>query len=211
MNTGTRSRCGVLKTTLTAGVIFIVSVLFGNFATQYIPHKLLIPLLKFSIAIVGVVWFFSLTVYNKLSDITELSGLDFRQHRNIEIEIRARLHGFWLRAIYLGLLALIMYSPSILSEANITTPNWLIGLAFGALALAFFSLRPLWVELEEIRELKSYVKEIERCEKEKTEKLKKLNESLKTEWQPDPSLDGFRDVQMFDTTPVEPKENKVGN
>lgn len=209
MNNGTRSRCGVLKTTLMAGAIFMAAVLFGNLATQYLPHNLLIPLLKFSIAIVGVVWFFSLTVYNKLSDITELSGLDFRQHRNIEIEIRARLHGFWLRAIYLGLLALTMYTPSILKEASITIPNWLIGLAFGALALAFFSLKPLWVELEEIRELKSYVKEIERCEKEKTEQLKKLNEGLKTEWQPDSSLDGFRNVPRLDTAPVEPQENKV--
>jgi hypothetical protein len=133
-----------------------------------------------------------------LSDVTDLSGLDYHQHRNIEVEIRARLQWFWLRAIFLGLLALIMYVPTILNNAKLNIPVWVIEIAFGALALALFSLRRLWVELEEIRELKSYVKEIERREKERTDQVKILKDGFKDEWKSDPHLDGFRNKPSSD-------------
>jgi len=192
MSRAVNTRQSVLRTTLTGAAIFVAFAVGGYFVNRYVPQAVITSLLKFAIGIIGVAWFFSLTVYNKLSDVTDLSGLDFRQHRNVEVEIRMRLHWFWLRAIFLGLLALIMYVPTILTEAKLVTPNWVLEAAFGALALALFSLRCLWAELEEIRELRSYVKEIERREKERTDQVKILKEGLKDEWKSDSLLDGFR-------------------
>ena len=192
MSRVTTSRPSVLRTALTGVVVFAAAATSGYFASRYTAQGVLVPLLKYTICIIGGAWFFSLTVYNKLSDVTDISGLDFRQHRNIETEISARLHWFWLRAIFLGLLALAIFVPTILSEAKLTIPDWVIAAAFGALALALFSLRRLWGELDEIRELKSYVKEIERREKERADQVKTLKESGKDEWQPDPHLNGFR-------------------
>lgn len=185
-------RRSVLFTAIAGGSIFFLMSMGGYFSAPYIPAAVTISLLKFSIAIIGIVWFFSLAVYNKLSDITDLLGLDYHQHRNIESEIRSRLHWFWIRAIFLGLLAILIYTPSIVREAGFSVPSWLIAIAFGSLGLAFYSLKPLWGELEEIREFKSYVKEIERREKERTEQIKTMKDGLKTEWQIDQNLDGFR-------------------
>lgn len=199
MSRVTAARPGVLRTTLTGILVFAAAAVSGYFASRYTAQAVLVPLLKYTIGIIGVAWFFSLTVYNKLSDVTDISGLNFRQHRNIEIEISARLHWFWLRAIFLGLLALAIFVPTILSEAKLTIPDWVIAAAFGALALALFSLRRLWGELDEIRELKSYVKEIERREKERADQVKALKESGKDEWKPDPRLDGFRNNPQNDT------------
>ena len=104
-----------------------------------------------------------------------------------------RLPWFWLRAIFLGFLALAMYFPTILNDAKYYIPNLAIGLACGAFALTIFSLRGLWRELEEIRELKSYVKEIERRENERANHLKNLKDGH-DDWKTDPLLNGYRDT-----------------
>lgn len=192
MSRATGSRPKLLHATLLALLLFIAAFSGGYYASLHIPHEVIAPLLKYAIGIIGVVWFISLTVYNKLSEVTDISGLDYHQHRNVESEIRARLQWFWLRAIFLGLLALTMYAPTILAEAKFPIPDWVVGIASGALALALFSLRRLWKELEEIRELKSYVKEIERREKERIDQIKSLKEGQE-EWKPDPLLNGFRE------------------
>ena len=192
MSQAPTKRHSVIRTTLIGSVLCVGLGVAGYFSERYVPYLVLISLLKYFIGIIGVVWVFSLTVYNKLSDVTDISGLDYRQHRNIEGEIRARLHWFWLRAIFLGLLALGMYVPTILDEAKLHIPAWVFSAAFAALALALFALRRLWGELEEIRELKSYVKEIERREKERADQVKALKDAHKGKWESDPKLDGFR-------------------
>jgi hypothetical protein len=159
---------------------------------RYLPEEITIKLLKYSIGILGIVWAFSMLVYNKLWDVTDLPGLDYKQHRNIEVEIRSRLQWFWLRAFFIGVLALIMSIPAIVAEAKFIVPQLIIHSAFCAFALALFSLRRLWVELEEIRDLKSHIKELERREKEREEQVKILKEGLKEGWSNDQKLDGFR-------------------
>jgi hypothetical protein len=183
---------GIVRSVLVAGATFAAGAAGGYLASRHLPHALLAPLLKYAIGVIGVVWLFSLTVHNKLSDVTEMSGLDFRQHRHIETEIRQRLRWFWLRAIGLGGLAVCLYVPTLLAEAQLPVSDGVLGLAFGALVLALFSLRRLWAELEEIRELKSYVKEIERREKARADVVDTLKDGLPGEWRPDPTLDGFR-------------------
>jgi hypothetical protein len=149
-------------------------------------------LMKYAIGLVGVVWLFSLNVYNKLSDVTDLAGIDYKQHRNLEIEVQSRLQWFWVRAFVLALLALAMYTPSILAEAKQPIQDWVFGFSSGALALAIFSLRRLLSEMEEIRELRSHVKELERREKERVEVLNNLKADAKVAWLPDERLEGFR-------------------
>jgi hypothetical protein len=198
MNHTASHKPGVLRATLTAIAIFVVFTIGGHFSNRYIPHAVLVPLLKYAIGIVGAVWVVSLNVYNKLFDVTDMSGLDFRQHRNIEIEISTRLHWFWLRTIFLGILALTMYAPTILDEARVTISgsDWVIGAACGALALALFSLRRLWSELEEIRGLRSYVKEIERREEERINQINSIKDGHEDGWKADPHLDGFRTIDQ---------------
>lgn len=187
-----RLRHSLVKTTAYAALVCALAVGCSAIAIRYLQTAITIQLLKYSIGIIGIVWAFSMLAYNKLWDVTDLPGLDFRQHRNIEIEVRSSLQWFWLRAIFLGILGLIMSVPAIIFEAKIALPNWVIRCAFVAFALALFSLRRLWDELEEIRELKSRIKEIERMEKERAEQIKSLKESLKDGWSQDSQLDGFR-------------------
>lgn len=189
LNTKSRS---LLFTLIIASILCVASMALGYYLEKHIPKAVLIPTLKFFIGIIGVVWLFSLNVYNKLSDVTDFAGLDYRQHRNIEFEIKNRLSVFWLRAIFLGLLGFCMYIPTILNEAKLPIAAWVFGISIAALSLAFLMLQKLLAELEEIRELKSYIKEIERREKERSEQVKTLKESLKDAWVSDSNLDGFR-------------------
>lgn len=182
----------LINTALYAVLVCGIAIGSSYIATLYLPTIFIVKLLKFLIGIIAIVWAFSMLVYNKLWDITDLPGLDYRQHRNIEIEVRSRLYWFWLRAIFLGLLTIIMYVPSIIHEAEYCLPYWIIRAAFVAFGLALFSLRHLWVELEEIRELKSHVKELERQEKERLDQLKLLKDGAEDNWSQDPNLDGFR-------------------
>jgi len=186
------SHQSLLKTTAYAALVCMLAVGCSEIAIRYLQTAITIQLLKYSIGIIGIVWAFSMLAYNKLWDVTDLPGLDFRQHRNIEIEVRSSLQWFWLRAIFLGILGLIMSVPAIVFEAKIALPDWIIQAAFVAFALALFSLRRLWDELEEIRELKSRIKEIERMEKDRAEQVKSLKEGLKDGWSQDSQLEGFR-------------------
>jgi hypothetical protein len=53
--------------------------------------------------------------------------------------------------------------------------------------LSVFMLRRVWLELEDIRELRSEVKEIERREKKRTEQVQALKDGAKN-WEDDPRL-----------------------
>lgn len=185
-------RHNLVKTTCYAMLACTLAIGCSYISVRYLPEEITIKLLKYSIGILAIVWAFSMLVYNKLWDVTDLPGIDYKQHRNIEVEIRSRLQWFWLRAFFLGALAVMMAVPAIVSEANYVVPKIVIHIAFCAFALALFSLRMLWAELEEIRELKSHVKEIERREKERAEQVKLMKEGLKEGWSTDPKLDGYR-------------------
>jgi len=183
---------GIARTIFLAFFVVGIAAWGGIALSKYIQLELLAALLKYSTAVVGVIWLFSVTVYNKLSDITDISGLDYEQHRQIEVEVRGRLHWFWFRALVLGILALGIYLPAIAVEIKISLTSSMIAIGFSSLALSLFSLRRIWRELEDIRQLRSYIKEIERREKERTDQIKELKEGSKTEWKPDNALDGFR-------------------
>lgn len=187
-------RPSVMNTTLIGGVLAVCAGVGGYALAGYIIPALFAGLLKYAIGIVGIVWLFSLNVYNKLSDSTDLGGLDYRQHRHLEAEIRVRLNWFWMRALFLAIISFLLYAPSILSDAKLPIPPWVFGAACAALSLALFSLRRLWNELEEIRELKSHIKELERREAERANQVKALKDGAKNPWEPDARLDGFRNT-----------------
>lgn len=192
MSAKPRPKHSVFRTAFCGGLFVATLAVAGYYASQHVAGSILVGLMKYAIGLVGVVWLFSLNVYNKLSDVTDLAGIDYKQHRNLEIEVQARLQWFWIRAFFLAVVALAMYLPSILTDAKQPVPAWVFGLASGALALAAFSLRRLLSEMEEIRELRSHVKELERREKERAELVKSLRDDAKGAWSPDERLDGFR-------------------
>ena len=188
-----RKRSGVLRVTLIGGLVTFAAVGIGYWIGTKFAAAMLASVLKYLLGVVAIVWAFSLAVYHKLSDVTDIPGLDYLQHRNLENEIRSRLHWYYFRLLFLGLLALVIAFPSILVEAKVPVPIWLFGLAFGAVGLLGLSLARLWNELEEIRGLKSYVKELERREQLRDAQVSELKDGRKAGWEPDPKLDGFRE------------------
>lgn len=198
MNGRPARRPHLISTALVGAVLAGCAGAAGYYGSSYVAPALFAGVLKYAIGIVGVVWLFSLTVYNKLSDVTDMPGLDYQQHRNLEVEIRTRLSWFWMRALFLAFVALFMYAPSILQDAKMPIPPWAFGAACAALLLALFSLRRLWHELEEIRELRSHIKEMERRESERTAQVKALKDGMKDAWEPDERLSGFRGASRND-------------
>ncbi|AOJ81811.1 hypothetical protein WS86_15130 [Burkholderia savannae] len=165
----------------------------GYYLADFVPQKLFATILKYGTAIVGIVWAFSLYVYNKLTDLTDTSGLSYRQHRNVELEVRVRLHLFWWRSAVLVVTAIAVNSPGIALDSGYTTlPRFIYAVSLGALALSIYLLRRTWAELEDIRQFRSYVKELEREEKARAEKVAALSKLDSSKWEDDPLLDGFR-------------------
>jgi hypothetical protein len=182
------------------GALLVAAFAAGGFvAGRQVPGDVLALLLKYAIGLLGIVWLLSVTVYNKLSDVTDMQGLDHRQHRHLEIEVQGRLRWFWAKAASLGLVALAMSAPGIWSDTSIgrgtPPPPAVFALAFGAFGLAVFFLRRLWADMEEIRVLRSRVRELERREKERAERVKSLKEDSKGGWPADERLAGFRHTE----------------
>jgi hypothetical protein len=182
---------GVAKTILAGVVVGAFFAAAGIASVRYAPQEVVAGILKYAVAVVGVVWLFSVTVYNKLSDLSDLSGITFRQHRNIEVEIRSRLHWFWLRALFLALLAVMLYFPALLLEAKVVPTDAVFAAAGAALGISIFSLRRLLHELEEIRELRAYARQLAIREDEREKQVAELKDTG-TAWEPAPVFDALR-------------------
>ncbi|AXF86427.1 hypothetical protein DTO96_102181 [Ephemeroptericola cinctiostellae] len=159
------------------GCVFGVS---GYYLNRYYP-TIQAELLKTACVLIGVVWGFAIHVYNKLFELTDLSGLSSRQHESLEDTIHSRLKHFWLKAFSIGLLGLVAMFPSIAKEAD--GDNCIVDCVYSsqqvyfsyiAFGIAFFILMRLLKEQEEIRRVCSTIKQNEREEAERKERLAEL-------------------------------------
>lgn len=182
-----------LMATFLLGIFaMIVAGAIGYWFYKQFPVLLLQSFLKYATSLVGLVWLFSLYVYNKLTDLTETPGLDHRQHLDIELEVRVRLHWFWWRAAILLACSIVTNAPALAVEAKLPAGVWFYAAGFSALALASFMLRRVWAELEDIRQFRSYVKRLDRENIALASQVAGLTATKPAEWQPDPILNGFR-------------------
>ncbi len=161
----------------------------GLLLAAIVPEKILVSATSYVTIFLGIVWAFSMNVYSRLSDLTDLPGIDYRQHRNLEREIRNRLRRFWWRAIALGAIGLAANLPVLLSNGAIPIGSWAFSVAGGAFALAIFLLHLIWAELEDIRGLRSKAKEMERKEQQRLAQLALLRKE--DAWEADPMLKGL--------------------
>ncbi|OAI05296.1 hypothetical protein A1353_00210 [Methylomonas methanica] len=180
----------LFRTLFLGGTGIAAGASFGFWITGVLPDQTLISFLKYSTVLLGIVWAFSMIVYNKLYDLTELAAIDYKQHRGLESAIRLRLQWFWFRAVVLGICSLIINVPMFMKDGGLAITPAIFSIAFGTLMLSLFLLRRVWLELEDIRELRSEVKEIERREKKRTDQIQALKEGAKN-WEDDPRLDNI--------------------
>lgn len=162
----------------------IVAVTFGAFGFyfEFAYPTIQAEFLKTACVLIGVVWGFSIHVYNKLFELTELSGLSSRQHENLESVIHSRLKHFWLRAFAIGILGMVAVFPSITKNADgpackVTCiyNSTQVYLAYAALGIAVFMLIRLLIAQEEIRRVSSKIKQDEREAFEIAQSLKGLS------------------------------------
>jgi hypothetical protein len=187
MSKASRRKPSIFQTLLLGAICVAIGSSFGFWLAAVLPDRTLISFLKYATVLIGIVWAFSMIVYNKLYDLTELTAIDYKQHRGLESAIQLRLQSFWFRAIILGISSLIINVPMFLKDGGINPTPEFFSIAFGVLMLSLFLLRRVWLELEDIRELRSEVKEIERREKKRTEQVQVLKDGTKN-WEDDPRL-----------------------
>ncbi len=185
-----RHRFSILKTVIIGALVVTAGASCGFWISEVLPSGTLISFLKYSTVLLGVVWAFSMTVYSKLSDLTDLPGINYKQHRGLESAIQVRLHWFWYRATLLGVAGLAANLPMFIRDGGNAPKPWAFAIAVGSLALAMFLLRRVWAELEDIRELRADVKELERRELQRTDQIRRLKEGA-SEWEPDSKLAGL--------------------
>ncbi len=187
MSQASRRNPSLFRTLFLGGTCITAGASFGFWITGVLPDQTLISFLKYSTVLLGIVWAFSMIVYNKLYDLTELAAIDYKQHRGLESAIRLRLQWFWFRAVVLGVCSLIINVPMFMKDGGLAITPTIFSIAFGVLMLSLFLLRRVWLELEDIRELRSEVKEIERREKKRNDQVQALKEGAKN-WEDDPRL-----------------------
>lgn len=166
----------------------VVALLFGALGYSCVArvnNDVLATVFRYLTSIIGIIWLFTLSVYGKMVDLTDLPGLNYREHRNLEGEIRAWTHWFWLRGVFLVLMALAINLPQFLADAKIKAPPYTFIIAAIALGWSLVSITSLFGELEAIRRLRSRIKELERADKERAEQSKALGEAVKGGWTPD--------------------------
>lgn len=187
MSRASRRNLNLFRTLFLGGACIAVGASFGFLITGVLPDQTLISFLKYSTVLLGIVWAFSMIVYNKLYDLTELAAIDYKQHRGLESAIRLRLQWFWFRAVVLGICSLVINIPMFMKDGGLAITPTIFSVAFGTLMLSLFLLRRVWLELEDIRELRSEVKEIERREKKRTDQVQSLKDGAKN-WEDDHRL-----------------------
>lgn len=191
MNAPLDRRPPSLIRTATSGTVIVLSGAgIGYWIAGVAPYGTLISVFKYATVLLGVVWAFSMIVYNKLSDLTDLPGIDYKQHRGLESAIQLRLQWFWFRAVVLGIAGLTANLPMFLTDGGIVPRQWTFAIAAGSLALALFLLRRVWAELEDIRELRSEIKELGRREQQRSEQMQALKDGV-AKWESDPQLGGL--------------------
>jgi len=191
MKTHLQRKSSIVQTVISGTFIVVVGAGAGFWVARAgAPSGTLISILKYATVLLGVVWAFSMIVYNKLSDLTELPGIDYKQHRGLESAIQLRLQWFWFRAGLLGIAGLVTNLPMFLQDGGITPGPRAFAVATGSLVLALFLLRRVWAELEDIRELRSEVKELERREQQRINQIQSLKDGV-AEWESDPKLGGL--------------------
>lgn len=192
MKITTRQSGLVLIAFLSWGGALALSGTIGYYSKNVVPDLVLQVVFKYLTGVVAITWVFSYSVYTKLVDITDAPGLDYQQHRSLESIVKVKIRKFWINAIILGFIGVLLNIPSILQEAKIPVPSLVYSLTFMALVLCFSFLLNSWGQLEEIRQLKSKLREDQRREDLRTQQLKNLPPSAGKDWENDPKLDGFR-------------------
>lgn len=177
----------IVETTFVGAFAVIAGGSAGFWLSCSVPEGALISFLKYATVVLGVVWIFSMIIYNKLSDLTEIPGIDYKQHRGLESAIQVRLRWFWFRAGALAIAGLTANLPTFLVDGGIKPAPLIFSVAAGALALGLFLLRRVWAELEEIRQLRSEVKELERREQLRAKQIDSLKKGAES-WDTDPTL-----------------------
>jgi hypothetical protein len=166
------------------GTLFgVVFAAIGYIANQKFP-TIQPEFLKTTCVLIGVIWAFCIHVYNKLFELTDLSGITGRQHERLETVVHDRLKHFWLKAFIIGALGLIAMFPSISKEADgsncitacVSSPIQ-IYCAYAAIGVAILMLIRLLIAQEEIRRTCSMIKKNEREEAEVEKRLSELNQT----------------------------------
>lgn len=188
MNASLRRRPSILRTAASGGIVISAGAIVGFWLAGIVPDGTLISVVKYATVLLGIVWAFSMIVYDRLSDLTDLAGIDYKQHRGLESAIHLRLQWFWYRATVLGIVGLTANLPLFLKDGGITPQSWTFAISAASLALAMFLLRRVWIELEDIRELRSEVKELERKEQQRATQARSLKDGVSGEWEADPQL-----------------------
>lgn len=167
--------------------IIVIANVLGRFLFNRLPIQSIVEALQLSVSVVAIAWAFSIHIYGKLSELNQISGIDYKQHRNITAEVHSRLTFFWFRALMLVIFALMILAPQIATAGDIQIHVNLIHLAFTGLALAIINLFGLWRDFEEIQDFKNYARELQLLEEQRVRSLDELKRS-----QPKPT-DEFKD------------------
>ncbi len=160
----------------------------GYYLSGRLNQALLGIMLRYSTGVIGIVWAFTMLVYGKVFDITDMPGLRAREHANLEHEVRSWIHSFWIKGMFLLLMAAGVNLPQFMLDAKLTPAPLHFSIAFVSLAWSVQSIVGLFSDMEEIRRLRSRVKHLERQDSERAAASALLSAGMAQPWEPDPAF-----------------------
>lgn len=151
--------------------------LAGLCAALLLEPQQLSNLLKWVLGIFAFLWSVLLGFMAKVSDITDVPGITYQQHQELDRAVQQKLGRLWALARANILAATFLLIPTMLLEKGISVAPWVAAVIGGVVggAVSCILLYEIW--LEELRSFRSALKQKEREEKARETVLKKLEQA----------------------------------
>ena len=150
---------------------------------------------KWGIGIFAFLWTVLLGFMAKVSDVTDVPGITYEEHRRLDLIVKHKLRRLWSLS-RLNVFASVLCSIPISTLENGTAVSpWLCAAIGGLIGIGVFCVLLYETWLEELREFRSEMKEKERLSKSREELLKSMSEPENTIVEPKgQDLSGFGKV-----------------
>jgi hypothetical protein len=155
----------------------LMCALAGLCAALLLEPQQLSSLLKWVLGIFAFLWSVLLGFMAKVSDITDVPGITYQQHQELDRVVQQKLSRLWALARTNILAATSLLIPTMLLEKGIAIAPWIAVVIGGLVGVAVSCILLYEIWLEDLRSFRSGLKQKEREEKAKDALLKKLEQA----------------------------------
>lgn len=139
---------------------------------------------KWGIGIFAFLWTVLLGFMAKVSDVTDVPGITYEEHRRLDQIVKQKLQRLWFLCRVNVFASVLCSIPISTLESGTVVSPWLCATIGGLIGIGVFCVLLYETWLEELREFRSNMKEKERLSKAREEILKSMSKPENTITEP---------------------------